>query len=294
MGAGSFPEKLMRVFMDIPSEKLVGSVGAAPIDNLVFTSSAVINIELSFLQDSSLFRLPRSNQEIVFGIKLNSTDESFLSSVVSWQFHSNIDRYVGALNLDNEAIIAAMGDEDSIQALAQLRFKAGSTGPVFSQRIPVTIFRNIITGSEPGPDPRFVPDIVRLAMTITEDSSAGEMRTTLGGRLAPAISAGESVCVTGNIWAKNGNFVRFWDVNATVIRPVQGGSPEFVGDPVFTILHSVATVGGVYDPSFVISGNDLTLTADSDKAHWGATLNVFHDLYTAPVDEGGGDGGDES
>ncbi|MGC4017488.1 MAG: hypothetical protein QM755_23685 [Luteolibacter sp.] len=134
-----------------------------------------------------------------------------------------------------------------------------------------------------------LPLPVSLGMTIIEDASAGELTTDGqspavpgegGTRLAPAIQNNEIVLVTGQVWARNDTYAKFWNVSCAVLRGM--GSPAFIDDPTYTALHTSAGVGEPFVPVFVITDDDLTLSADSDKGRWGASLNVYRDTYSPP------------
>lgn len=129
--------------LDQGIDRLVLSRNAPPMVRMDAFSGGSQVLRLGFVFKGNTVVLP-TTREIRFGIE--SAGGTLLALADTWAFDPDTSRYVATLNLNTEEMVAALGDEDYIEAKAQLIWRRTDEDEPFpSQIVEVRVYRSVIT-----------------------------------------------------------------------------------------------------------------------------------------------------
>jgi hypothetical protein len=188
----------MRVYFDIWTATLWTNSTGTVLSPIGLKRGDALPFYVTFLRNGTPRPLA-APFTITFGIKLNIGDEGFLAVAEQFEWVPNVDSYRAILNLNTQEIIDAMVDLDRIECFAELSYTDAVNGPISSQTIPTTIYREVVTGDEgtpiilPDADDWLTARAVRFDISQTLTSGQKTQAQTNIGLGAPAVNLAATI-----------------------------------------------------------------------------------------------------
>jgi len=188
----------MRVYFDIWTATLWTNSTGTVLSPIGLKRGDALPFYVTFLRNETPRPLA-APFTITFGIKLNIGDVGFLAVAEEFEWVPNVDSYRAVLNLNTQEIIDAMVDLDRIECFAELSYTDAVNGPISSQTIPTTIYREVVTGDEgtpvilPDADDWLTARAVRFDISQTLTSGQKTQAQTNIGLGAPAVNLAATI-----------------------------------------------------------------------------------------------------
>lgn len=144
---------------------------------------------------------------ITLGVKTAVSEEEFVAVCETWTYDAASKSYNGVLDLNTVELIAAIGTDDEINCVVDVRYSDANVGPVSSDTVNFVVERGVVTGDEgtpthlPTPDEWLSQRAVRFdeAQTLTSGEKAqaqsnmglGNSATRNVGTTAGTVAAGD-------------------------------------------------------------------------------------------------------
>ena len=195
----------MRVFFDIWTTTLWKNSTGTVLSPLGMKKGDALPFYVTFLRNETPRQLAEPSH-ITFGLKLQIGDTGFIAVAEDFEWNAPTQSYRAILNLNTQEIIDAMDGVNQFECFSELSYTDLNNGPISSQTIPTTIYREVVTGDEGSPvllpdaDDWLTARAVRFDLVQTLDSlekalardniGLGDSATLDVGQTAGTVAAG--------------------------------------------------------------------------------------------------------
>jgi hypothetical protein len=185
---------------------------------------------------------------ITLGVKTAVSEEEFVAVCETWTYDAASKSYNGVLDLNTVELIAAIGTDDEINCVVDVRYSDANVGPVSSDTVNFVVERGVVTGDEGTPTHLPTPDEWLSARAVRFD----EAQTLTSGEKAQA----QSNMGLGNSATRN--------VGTTAGTVAAGDDSRFSDVPAASLA---ATIHAATSKATPVDADELPLS--DSAASWG-------------------------
>jgi len=185
---------------------------------------------------------------ITLGVKTAVSEEEFVAVCETWTYDAASKSYNGVLDLNTVELIAAIGTDDEINCVVDVRYSDANVGPVSSDTVNFVVERGVVTGDEGTPTHVPTPDEWLSQRAVRFDE-------------AQTLTSGEALQARDNIQLGD-SATR--DVGTTAGTVAAGDDPRFSDVPAASLA---ATIHAATSKTTPVDADELPLS--DSAASWG-------------------------